>query len=340
MSEKLKTRFLELTRSKYVAQAKWFLNGFWNEGMSEQVEFVWTIAHTFISLDPKKAEGNELDEFLAHKFLETLGETLTVVKLREELRKIDLDANGKMALLEFLCFKYGKTVQATIDSPQGDNQEEVNLAATKLESVQRAMDELSNQLSEQKKTEDALAQAIRNQVQAENEQKAAEEQVRKSEAEQVKVLQEIKDQETTYKNQLDNLQKKIDDPNSSTVLRSKSVAEISQLKSEDPLPLRKAKISQEAIIRKVEKERRSAEEATKVQQEKTRQLEDKKRLAEEQTRKVEVAIKDTEAKVQEAQEFLEEVKRKGGVAKGDIFWMEREIKEAQKYLPKKKQTML
>lgn len=32
--------------------------------------------------EKKKAEGNELDEFQAHKFLEYLGETLTVIQVR------------------------------------------------------------------------------------------------------------------------------------------------------------------------------------------------------------------------------------------------------------------
>lgn len=57
--------------------------------------------------------------------MESLGETLTVIQLRDKLRKIDVDANGKMALLEYFAFKYSKTVQQIIDAPQGGNQEEV-----------------------------------------------------------------------------------------------------------------------------------------------------------------------------------------------------------------------
>ncbi len=60
---------------------------------------------------------------------------------------------------------------------------------------------------------------------------------------------------------------------------------------------------------------------------------------EEQTRQVEAAVRETEDRFREAQAFLEEVKKKGGVAHGAIWWMERELKEAQKYMPKKKQTL-
>jgi hypothetical protein len=56
--------------------------------------------------------------------------------LREQLRKIDLDVNGKMALLEYLCFRYNKGVQACIDAPQGDNLEEIAEAKKRLQAVQ------------------------------------------------------------------------------------------------------------------------------------------------------------------------------------------------------------
>lgn len=82
----VKARFLELTRMKYADQAKWFLNAFWKEGMQDEAEKVWLHANKFMELDEKKKDGNELDEFWSHKFLESLGETLTVIQLREKLR--------------------------------------------------------------------------------------------------------------------------------------------------------------------------------------------------------------------------------------------------------------
>ena len=63
----LKNRFSELTRMKYYDQAKWFLNGFWEEGLDKDPESVWKCAQKFVELDLKKKEGNELDEFLSHK---------------------------------------------------------------------------------------------------------------------------------------------------------------------------------------------------------------------------------------------------------------------------------
>jgi hypothetical protein len=57
--------------------------------------------------------GNELDEFQAHKFLESLGESLTVVEMRERLRKIDLDFNKRVALIEYLTVRYNKVKKIT-----------------------------------------------------------------------------------------------------------------------------------------------------------------------------------------------------------------------------------
>jgi len=53
---------------KYIDQAKWFMNGFFKELFSDETarEAVWKYAAKFIELDKK--EGNELDEFHAHKF--------------------------------------------------------------------------------------------------------------------------------------------------------------------------------------------------------------------------------------------------------------------------------
>jgi len=129
------------------------------------------------------------------------------------------------------------------------------------------------------------------------------------------------------------------------VARNKAVQELAQLRGQDPLPLRKAKITQEAAVRKVEAERKRAEAARmpftvkrQEAEEVRRAAEAARRAAEDQTRKVEAAIKDTEAKAQAAQEYLEEIKRQcSTLPHGQIWWMERQVKEAKKYMPRSRQ---
>jgi len=290
----LKKEFERLTRQKYVDQAKWYLNGFWEKGAEKEAETIWNFTQGFIKFDEKKAAGNELDEFWSHKFLESIGETLTVVELREKLKKIDMDMNGKVALLEFLAFFYGKTVKEVVDAPQGANAAVIREASEKLETVQNSLIAVQSALETQK---------------------VAEESLKKSEAELKVAVVDLKNQEEAYRKVIDTLEAKINDANVAAFQKSKASAELAQVNNEDPLPLRKAKITQEAALRKVEKGSKAAEAA---------------RISLEQK----VAV--TEKAAAEAEAFLDELKRQPANPYGAIWWMERELREAQKYLPKKK----
>jgi hypothetical protein len=55
---------------------------------------------------------------------------------------------------------------------------------------------------------------------------------------------ELKKQEDAYSKQVTDLETKSKDANASLVTRNKAANELAQLKQEDPLPLRRAKISQ------------------------------------------------------------------------------------------------
>jgi len=101
----------------------------------------------------------------------------------------------------------------------------------------------------------------------------------------------------------------------SVVQQSKAKAELAQHLAEDPLPLRKAKITLEAARKKAEKARAPFEAATK--------------LAEE-------ALDQTRQRVAEAEAYLQEVKARPGSPHGAIWWMERELNERKKYLPASK----
>ena len=74
--------------SPLLPSISYHLIGFWKSAGEENSEQIWGYTQKFIQLDTKKGEGNELDEFWSHKFLETLGETLTIVQLREQMRKV------------------------------------------------------------------------------------------------------------------------------------------------------------------------------------------------------------------------------------------------------------
>jgi len=78
----------------------------------------------------------------------------------------------------------------------------------------------------------------------------------------------------------------------------------------------------------VEKERKAAEAAT-AKAEKARAD------AEEQQKQLEEAEKDLQKKMEEVQALLEETKAKGGTPLGAIWWMEKDLAEARKFMSPK-----
>jgi len=108
------------------------------------------------------------------------------------------------------------------------------------------------------------------------------------------------------------------------VSRNKAKNELEQLKAEDPLPLRRAKLNQEAAVRKCEKARKQAEASRAAQEEAQRQ--------------VEAAVRESEKRRDEALAYLEKVKASGAGA-GQVWWLKRGMYEKQKSLPQAKQTM-
>ena len=100
------SKFEALTQLSIVGQAEAFLmqfvmdfRGRFNEVTDMALEF-----QGFAGPMAKGEHVQELDEFQCHQFLEKRGETLTVADLRDKLREIDIDSNGRVAFLEYLLF--------------------------------------------------------------------------------------------------------------------------------------------------------------------------------------------------------------------------------------------
>jgi len=272
----------DICAKTYKEQAVWFLNAYWNKFAEKEANNIWSYSNIMGELDQeKKAAGCQLDELNAHRFLEKCDKTLTVVSLREKLGKAGIDKNTKrkyIPLTHFLIIHYNVSPSELANASQGDNEEEVRRAQQMLEQVQVA-------LAEAQKT-------------------AAE--ARKAEAELEAALAELKAQEDAFNAKTQDLQRKSEQ--GSVVQMNKAKNELAQHLASDPLPLRRAKITTEAAVKKAEKARAAAERA----------------------------LATAEQKVAEAEAYLEEVKSKPGSAKGALWWIERELHEAKAYLPSSK----
>ena len=299
-----------------------------DDEMLPQSEFLWKCVQTMNNISKDKAKGAELDELEAHRFLEHLGETLTVAEMRARLREIDVDFNRKVAMIEYLMQKFNKGVAETLSAPQGEAsagavaeaEAMVNAAQQAFEAVAKELEAQREALAAQKEAEDASVAAKNDADQAADQaakkeaasKRAAQDaahdaeeanhkadvavhkaqEAKESEAyaqgkaseaeaaagvakhaadaalaaaeEQRKALAEMQAlEEALAKKKLELEAKAADGP---IVARGRAKAELEQLKAADSLPMRSAKINQEAAVRRFQKAQlRADEEAGKAQ---------------------------------------------------------------------------
>jgi len=319
--EKLK----ELASRTYKEQAIWFLNAFWDKLGEKEGERLWLFTQKVQSLDLQKgATGNELDELNAHRFLEHFQETMTVTEMRENLRSTGaIQGNLRyVPLIHVLIYRYRIDWKYLVNASQGENKAEVEEAQRKLDEVQKAFKAAEARAGEAK---EALRQSEAREAEAK--QKVREAQQAQQELEVA--LTELKAQEDAFNNKTKELTAKGEDQNVGLVTRNKAKAELAQHLSSDPLPLRRAKITQEAAVKKAERATQAAADAKAA-------AEAAKHQAAEAKKKADQAVEETIRKVEEAEAYLQEVKNKPGSAQGQLWWLSRELHEARAYLPERK----
>ncbi|KAL6080410.1 putative TolA protein [Balamuthia mandrillaris] len=308
-SEKL----LSLCDRSYKEQCIWFLNAYWDQFASNEAEKLWGYVQKCAELDlQRKAAGSALDELNAHRFLESIGETLTVLALRDKLRKTGAigptERPKVVPLTHYLLFRYdGAGVDwRTLVNTKGDNSAEIAEA-------QRLLDQVTAAFVESDRTAALAREAEAAAREQEAPFKAACEEVEAAVA-------DVQAQEDSYNARTEELKRKSTE--GGVVQQNKAKAELAQHLAEDPLPLRKAKITLEAAKKKADKARAPFEAATKA--------------AEEARAVAEEALEQTRRRVEEAEEYLREVKAKPGTPHGAIWWLERELEEQKAYLPASK----
>jgi chemotaxis protein histidine kinase CheA len=317
-------QFQKITQLNFAEQAKWFLNAFWTRGAEPDKELIWSLAKKMTSFTKKGAAGTDLDELEAHKFIEALGETLTVIELRERLRKIDLNNDNKMAMIEYLLFRFpylgDNTVVACIEAPQADNSAELAAAAKMVEVAEARMTEAI----------DGAAHAKVKQAEADKQAQEAEQarqEAEHAEQENKKAMDELNAQEKAFDDKKAELEGLAGTPG---VKGGQAAAELLKLKNENPLPLRKAQAEQAASVKKAEKANAKATATANAAKESASAAHAAAEAADASAAAAEKAFAD-------AQFELSELKRKPGCSNGSIWFMERDIEESQKFMPKKKQ---
>jgi len=303
-------KLADLTSKSYKEQCVWFLNAFWDAFASNEAERIWNYVKKCQDLDLEKRDaGNALDEVRAHKFLESFSETLTVMAMREKLRSTGAIAQSErpkvVPITHYLLFRYEVDWHQLVNT-KGDNSAELKEAQRLLDQVISAFKESDRQA---KLARDAEAAARKEEAPF----KAAQEELEAAVA-------DCKRQEDDYNNRAETLRRQSEE--GTLVQQSKAKNLLATHLQEDPLPLRKSKITLEAARKKAEKARAPFEAATKA--------------AAEARRHAEEALEHTRQAVAEAEAYLDEVKKKPGTPHGAIWWLERELHAQKAFLPERK----
>jgi len=275
-------KLVELAKLTYPQQAVWFLNGFWHE-YDQQAELMWNWVEKLAKFDLQNGvNGNGLDEVNAHRFLESFNETMTVQEMRTKMRGTGaLEANERpkvTALVHIALVKFNLDWHILVNASQGSNPAELKKAQQQLEEVRIAFEKCRE---------------------AEAPFKAAQEEVESA-------LRDVQSQESSYQGKIADAKKRSEE--GGAVSKGKASAELAQLLAEDPLPLRKAKITLEAAQKKAEKARAPFLEARER----------------------------AENSFNAAQAYLDEISKKGGSPLGSIFWLNRQLHEQKKFQPTSK----
>jgi len=331
-------KFQKLCAKNYKDQSIWFLNAYWHKFGQSEAEKIWAYKHRCDEYDlQNRAAGSALDELNAHRFLESFKAPLTVREMREAIRASGAVKDAKFTnvpLTHFLVTLYKVNYKELVNASQGDNKEEIERAQKMLDAVMKAFEETERKSAAAKA---ALREAESREADSRNKEKEAKTREAESIAAKKELetaLAELKAQEDAYNARTEDLKSKSEA--GSVVAANKAKAELAQHLNTPTLPLQRAKITQEAAVKKADRARQAAADARAAAEQAVAKAVEARKESERAKAAAERAVDDARQKVQEAEDFLQEVKSKPGNAQGAIWWLERELHEAKAFLPERK----
>lgn len=336
---------------RYRDQAIWFLNVTETGTDKHECEEVWRIHKKCVQLDKKKENGSHLDEFSSHRVLESCSKAYTHQEMRTFLLGINPNYTKvkKVSLVELLVFNYEIDWRKAVHNKCLDWEAKQD-AEKKLDEAKRTLEEATH--ASKRATLDAQsAQTAEEHASKEQQEaaKAAEEsriaEIALSEEEQRSkvALEELKLEESKLKEKKAKLEERSNDSSLGIVKRNKAVAELNMLLSKDPLPLRTAKINKEASFHKISKLAKKASEATAAAEQCMKKAEKSRITALKSKEEALLTGKISESKIPGAQEAcqsmqatLDKLLQERKIGNGTVFYLERELQDAKRFLPKQK----
>jgi len=150
-SDEYLPRLKEALKGSIDEQTKLFLRAFVFE-FQGKFETVLDIAEEFKTFTGGSPDG-QLDEQQAHLYLEKKGEATTVIDFRDKMRQIDLDFNKRVSILEYLLYKYRKTLKDLFEAkPSAHLIKMLEDAIEQYQAVFRAKKEKEERIAELERT--------------------------------------------------------------------------------------------------------------------------------------------------------------------------------------------
>jgi hypothetical protein len=327
----------------------WYLNAFWLEGGEGEAETLWDFVFRCSSIDQHKSDGCALDEMEAHRFLEQLHDAHTVLEMRAKLRATGaIAANERpktVPLTHYLLFKYNTDWHRLVNASQGDNSGEIAEAQRMLQAVQEAFDtadararESLAAAEEAKRRADAARKTEEEALAREADARDAEAPFKAACEELEAARADVASQEAAYNGRTAELREAAE--TGGVVQRNRAKVQLDAHLAEDPLPLRKAKLTLEAAQKKADKarapfqqKREAAESARMVAEQARAAADDAARAADTAKEASLAAVDEAGRRMAEAEAYLAEVRSKPGCAFGAMWWIDRELTEKKKFMP-------
>jgi len=158
----------------YARQAKLWLNAFWPDVDAATIpEQVWKFYQAYVATDlflkgltppSPNNEGVDLDEHGFHVFLERNIEPMTVIAAREKLREADASFDGRVSLIEFLCWHFKFSINKFIkEAPKDPGNETANLTPA-VKQAMAALQEVRNIIQKIEAEKNTLEDAAENET--------------------------------------------------------------------------------------------------------------------------------------------------------------------------------
>lgn len=192
--------------------------------------------------------------------------------------------------------------------------------------------------SKQKKQKNIATQKAKEARDAADDADAAHKAQLQAQKEMQEIAEQIKKEEEKKEKEIARLKAMSEDDSLGAVKKGKAFMNMTKLVNEDPLPLRKAKITQEAKVRKQKKATRRAKKTAKKAENAAAVAKEAEENAANALEASKQAVKDAVAAMESAEKKLEEVKSSvSGAGDGMIWYYDRQLEENRKYLPQSKQ---